>query len=126
MLVTTSLTLLAVVDFVEVHWLSDTSVYVIVISLMAIILYATMIGTLDFYKANNILLIIFGIIILGYFIFKSNYIYLSFYPYVFPKFYFNLNALFITFLIFLKLTLFLFFPLLIKLIYLKKRFILIF
>ena len=99
LLVTTLLTLLAVVDFVEVHWLSDTSVYVIVISLMAIILYATMIGTLDFYKANNILLIIFGIIILGYFIFKSNYIYLSFCPYVFPKFYFNLNALFISFLI---------------------------
>lgn len=87
------ISILIIGDFVSVHWLSDTPIYIIIFSFMILILYTTLLNSFDVYKTINILAIVFFIILISYYIFKIKYIFIPMKINALPKIIFNTNAI---------------------------------
>ncbi len=100
--VTTLLSFLIICDFVEVHWLTDTPIYIIVLSLALLVFYVIKIPTFNIYKGFNLMFILFSIFLLVYFAFKIKLLYYPFFHHDMPKFHFNINALLLSLLLYFE------------------------
>ncbi len=100
--VTTLLSFLIICDFVEVHWLTDTPIYIIVLSLSLLVFYIIKIPTFNIYKGFNLMFILFSIFLLVYFAFKIKLLYYPFLHHDMPKFHFNINALLLSVLLYFE------------------------
>lgn len=93
--------ILVIGDFCEVHWLSETPIYIIMGSFILVVLYSLSLQLEDIYTTLNILFIPFLIILICYFIFKYEYINITTIS-TYSSFKFSFDALIISILIFLQ------------------------